>query len=174
MFEAQPSFSASRQRRGAQGSPKGQGIWGALFLFLLLGTQKKKGVKHNHTTTAQLAVNALLSLLTLKKVTSSEAAKKCTLSLVPLTAGYPVLLNTGGSLKTRFAQTGGVFAYLKLLFRQCLWCSAACQWEGSFAVSLFSVMNHKKGEHQPVLPFSLQCKLYNLLSLLKQLLIGFL
>ncbi len=43
----------------------------------------------------------LLSLLALKKVTKEMHPVPC-----PAIAGSPVLLNTDGSLKTRFAQTG--------------------------------------------------------------------
>jgi hypothetical protein len=73
-----------------------------------------------------------------RKRTSSEAAKeKALVSLGP--SDYSALLETAGSLKTHEvyaplmgAQTVGVCAYLKLLIRLFLWCSAACQWENSF------------------------------------------
>ena len=79
-------FSASRQQREAQGSPKGRDSRGDLFLLLLLGKQKKKAVQ------TYFCFNCSFSLLAQRKRTSSEAAKEKAAPYLSAFGGFPVLL----------------------------------------------------------------------------------
>jgi hypothetical protein len=70
--------------------------------------------------------------------------RKDSRSLGPTKRDFPALLESAGSLKTRVvyaplrgAQTVGVFAYLKLLFRQILCCSACVKWHKNKTILKF-------------------------------------